>query len=65
MFRPVRVEALPNYRLWVEFADGVAGEVDLSHLVGKGVFALWDDYAAFETVYFDCIFAVLNFRFLV
>ena len=51
MFRPVKVEALPGYRLWVEFADGVAGEVDLSHLVGKGVFALWEDDAAFEQVY--------------
>ena len=51
MFRPVKVEALPGYRLWVEFADGVAGEVDLRHLVGKGVFALWEDYAAFEQVY--------------
>jgi hypothetical protein len=51
MFRPVKVEALPDYRLWVEFADGAAGEVDLRHLVGKGVFALWNDYAAFEQVY--------------
>ena len=51
MFRPVKVNALPGYRLWVEFADGVAGEIDLSHLVGKGVFALWDDDAAFKQVY--------------
>jgi hypothetical protein len=51
MFRPVKVNALPGYRLRVEFADGVAGEVDLSHLVGKGVFALWDDDTAFEQVY--------------
>ena len=51
MFRPVKVEALPGYRLRVEFADGVVGEVDLHHLVGKGVFALWEDYAAFEQVY--------------
>ena len=28
-----------------------AKEVDLSHLVGKGVFALWNDDAAFRKVY--------------
>lgn len=48
LIRPVEVKALPNYRLWVKYSDGVAGEVDLSHLVGKGVFALWNDYHAFE-----------------
>jgi len=51
MFKPIRVKPLPNYRLWLEYADGVAGEVNLSHLAGKGVFALWNDYAAFERVY--------------
>jgi len=51
MFKPIRVKPLPNYRLWIEYDDGVAGEVDLSHLAGKGVFALWNDYAAFERVY--------------
>jgi hypothetical protein len=51
MFKPVEVKALPNYKLWVKYTDGVEGEVDLSHLIGKGVFALWNDYAAFEKVY--------------
>lgn len=51
MFKVVEVRALANYRLWVRYADGVEGVVDLSHLAGKGVFALWDDYAAFEQVY--------------
>jgi hypothetical protein len=51
MFRPVQVRALPNYKLWVRYSDGVEGKVDLGHLVGKGVFALWDDYSAFEQVY--------------
>ncbi len=48
MFKPVQVKALPDYKLWLKYSDGVAGEVDLSHLAGKGVFALWDDYAAFD-----------------
>lgn len=51
MFKPVEVRALPNYRLWVKYSDGIEGEVNLSHLVGKGVFALWNDYTAFEKVY--------------
>ena len=51
MFKVVEVRALANYRLWVRYADGVEGIVDLSPLVGKGVFALWDNYAAFEQVY--------------
>lgn len=51
MFKPIEVKALQDYKLWVKYADGVEGKVDLSHLVGKGVFALWNDYAAFEKVY--------------
>lgn len=51
MFKPVNVKALQGYKLWIEYADGVKGEVDLSHLAGKGVFALWNDYNVFERVY--------------
>jgi hypothetical protein len=43
----VRVEAIPDYKLRLQYADEVAGDVDLSHLVGQGVFALWSDPAAF------------------
>lgn len=48
---PVAVRALPKYRLWLRYSDGAEGEVDFSHLVGKGVFKLWDDYRNFERVY--------------
>ncbi|PKO23521.1 MAG: DUF2442 domain-containing protein [Chloroflexi bacterium HGW-Chloroflexi-1] len=51
MFRPVSVRALPGYKLWVKYSDGVEGEANLSHLVGKGVFSLWNDYDAFQKVY--------------
>ncbi len=51
MFKPVQVKVLSGYRLWVKFADGVEGEADLSHLVGKGVFAQWNDYDLFEQVH--------------
>ena len=51
MFKPVEVKALEDYKLWVKYEDGVEGETDLSHLAGKGVFTLWNDYSAFEKVY--------------
>jgi hypothetical protein len=44
------VKPLKNYRLYVKFSDGAQGEIDLSELAGKGVFALWNDYSQFETV---------------
>jgi len=50
MFEATDVKALPGYKLWIRYADGVEGEVDVSHLVGKGVFALWNDERAFEKV---------------
>ena len=37
----VEVEARDNFRLWVRFEDGLQGEVDLTELVGKGVFRRW------------------------
>ena len=51
MFKPLQVKALPNYRLWVKYSDGVEGEVDLGRLVGKGVFAIWSDPGAYDQVY--------------
>ncbi len=53
--KPVIVEAkaLGGYRVWVRFADGVIGEVDLSHLVGRGLFARWRQPGAFEDLTVD------------
>jgi hypothetical protein len=44
------VKALDNYRLWVQFSDGVEGIADLAEFAGQGVFALWNDYHEFEKV---------------
>ena len=46
----MEVKPLKNYRLYVKFSDGAQGEIDLSELAGKGVFALWNDYSRFEAV---------------
>lgn len=53
MKRVNSVEPLDGYRLRVRFADGVEGEVDLSDMVGKGVFAAWQDRAEFLKVAVD------------
>jgi len=50
MFDPVEVEARSDYRLWVRYADGTEGEVDLSHLAGRGVFELWSDEQKWKNV---------------
>jgi hypothetical protein len=46
------LEARPgeDYKIWLKFDDKTAGEVNLSHLVGKGVFKLWNDYDNFKKV---------------
>ena len=45
-----KVKTLPDYRLDLEFDDGVRGIVDVSENVGKGVFAVWCDPLVFEQV---------------
>ena len=50
MIRPTAVEPRDGYRLWLRYSDGAAGEIDLSPLVGQGVFAAWQDPACFAAV---------------
>ncbi|PEN08767.1 hypothetical protein CRI93_03145 [Longimonas halophila] len=50
MFEPLEVKALADYRIWIRYADGSEGEVDLSHLVGRGVFKLWEDEEKWKNV---------------
>ena len=50
MYKIINVKVLQNFQLELEFTNGKKGVVDLSHLVGKGVFTLWDDYKKFENV---------------
>jgi hypothetical protein len=51
MIKPIRVSTLPNYHIYLEFSDGSKGEVDLSDLVGQGVFKAWEDYNFFQKVH--------------
>lgn len=50
MIKPLVVRAKPDYRLWIRFSDGVEGEVDLTKLVGQGVFEAWEEPGVFESV---------------
>lgn len=50
MVRPTDVAALEDYRIWIRYSDGSAGEVDLAHLAGQGVFAAWNDPQCFKEV---------------
>ena len=50
---PIEVEPRAGYRIWVRYEDGVEGELDLSHLAGRGVFRAWDDRAYFEGVHIN------------
>ncbi|MDO8589420.1 MAG: DUF2442 domain-containing protein [Armatimonadota bacterium] len=47
------VEALADYRIRVRSEDGLEGVVDLSDMVGKGVFADWNDPQNFAKVCID------------
>ncbi len=49
----VACKALPNYHIWIRFEDGLEGEVDLNHLVGKGVFEAWNSIDFFNKVRVD------------
>lgn len=51
MMKAVEVRGRPDFRIWVRFEDGTAGEIDLSHLAGRGVFEIWDEPSVFAAVH--------------
>lgn len=50
MVKPVSVTPLSGFRLRIRYEDGVEGEVDVSHLVDKGVFSIWREPGGFDGV---------------
>ena len=50
MHKIINVKALQNYKVELVYEDGRQGITDLSHLAGKGIFTLWNDYDAFRNV---------------
>lgn len=51
MNRPIKVEALSEYRLRLTYSDGVQGVIKLAGDVGNGVFTPLGDEAFFRTVH--------------
>ena len=51
--KAVRVEARPGYRIYVEFSDGVAGEVELEPQLFGPMFEPLRDEALFRQVNLD------------
>ncbi len=51
MVRPTDVIALEDYRIWIRYSDESAGEIDLAHLAGRGVFSAWNDPRYFKDVH--------------
>ena len=51
--RLLAVEARGKYRIWLKYADGAEGEVDLSQWARIGVFKVWDEPGVFESVRLD------------
>ena len=50
MIRPTEVDPREGHRIWLRYSDGASGEVDPSHLAGRGVFTAWNTRACFESV---------------
>ncbi|MDZ4712542.1 MAG: DUF2442 domain-containing protein [bacterium] len=50
---PIKVKPLENYKIWIEFEDGVNGELDLTFLQNKGVFKALNDHNVFKKIYID------------
>lgn len=53
MHKIIEGKPLAVYKVWIKFSDGVEGTVDLSELVGKGVFSAWEDKNFFNSVFID------------
>jgi hypothetical protein len=53
MHKIINVEPLSVYKLEIAFSDGVRGVIDLSELVGQGVFQQWKDPKKFFAVAID------------
>ncbi len=50
MYKINKVKALSDYKIWLKYLDGTEGIIDLSDLVGRGVFSEWNDYEKFKNV---------------
>ena len=45
------VQPRSEFKLWVKYDDGSTGEIDLSDLAGRGVFAAWNNSTTFQSAH--------------
>ena len=50
MYRITNLKVLEGYNIRLKYADGTEGTVNLSRLVSKGVFSLWNNYDEFKNI---------------
>jgi hypothetical protein len=53
MAQVTQVKALEPYRIWLKFSDGIEGIIDISDIIGKGVFKTIEDPGEFAKVGID------------
>ncbi len=46
--RPIAVQPRGGYKIWLQYEDGVEGEVDLSDIPRTGIFEVWNDMSFFR-----------------
>lgn len=51
MKKIIEIKALENYRLFLKYNYGVEGIIDLSDLVGRGVFVKFNEIGFFNNVW--------------
>jgi hypothetical protein len=44
----IEARAVDRFHVFLRFDDGTAGELDLGHLAGRGVFRAWQQEGVFE-----------------
>ncbi len=56
--KPLSIRTEPGFKLFIKFSDDNEGIVDLSDLVGKGVFKEWGNSDLFNKAYIDITGAI-------
>jgi len=51
--KPMHVKAVGKYTIWLQYSDNTQGEVDLSYLIHKPIFAEWNNHEFFNNVRID------------
>ncbi len=51
--KPIQVNALENYSIWLKYSDNTEGKINLSHLLGKPIFNNWYNIDFFNKVHID------------